>query len=336
MSSAGEGIAVTIIAGAVGSSTLMPVKYIRAWKWENTWLAYSLVAYAILPWLSALLTVPHLPTVYRSEGSAVLLASLFGLGWGFGVVMYGLALDIVGLSISSGIVLGSSVALGSLIPFLALAPGRIETSTGAQIFIADALMILGVLLCARAGGLRERMKSAQVTRIEGRRFFRGLVICFVAGILSPLLNVALTYGEPITRKAREMGASPFNSANGVWGLAVSMGSLPSIIFCLIKLRGNGSWSYFHDSNSRRNLQLCCLMGVFFMVSTIGYGAAAVQLGRLGPVIGWPVYMSALIIGNSFWGWYTGEWDGVAGVPVWTMIGGIGLQIAAMALLGMAK
>lgn len=333
MSDVGLGIAVAVAGGAVGSSTLMPIKYVRAWNWENTWLVYSFFAYFLFPWLNAIVSVPHLFEVYRSTAGAASLTALFGLGWGVGVVMYGLALDMVGLSLSSGIILGSSVALGSLIPLLALDASRILTLSGAQILGADAVMIAGVILCARAGGLRERAIAGLTARVHDRRFLRGLVICFLGGMLSPLLNVALTYGAPVTRKSLQMGANPLYAANGVWGLAVSMGALPSILFCVMKLGRNGTWPRYRAPGGQRNLLLCFTMGVFFMASTAIYGTAAGELGPLGPVVGWPIYMSALILGNNFWGWFTGEWKGISGPPVWTMFTGIALQVAAAALLG---
>src|SRR5690349_16626483 len=121
MENTGAGIAITVCGGGVGSSTLMPVKYVREWRWENTWLVYSSLAYLLFPWLSAVLTVPHLAAVYAGvQSKTLLLTALFGLGWGGGVVLYGLGLDMVGLSLSSGIILGSSVVLGSAIPLLML------------------------------------------------------------------------------------------------------------------------------------------------------------------------------------------------------------------------
>ena len=335
MDSPAAGIAITVAGGAVGSSTLMPVKYVHAWKWENTWLVYSLLAYFSFPLLSAALTVPHLKSVYAPQAPrTLLLTALFGFAWGAGVVLYGLGLDIVGLSLSSGIILGSSVALGSIIPLLVLGPPTILTPKGVQIVAADAVMTVGVVLCARAGGLRERAAGRRI-EAHGRRFLHGMFLCFLSGVFSPLLNVALTFGGPITRTALDAGASRFNAANAVWALCVSMGSLPSIALCFVKLSRNGTWSEYRSPRSVRNALLCALMAIFFMASTILYGAAAGRLGPLGPVLGWPIYMSALILGNNFWGWYTGEWDGVRGWPVWIMLAGIALQILGIVLLSTA-
>src|SRR5690349_2408392 len=60
MSSLITGMAFVLLAGALGGSTLMPFKYVRNWEWENTWLAYAVIAYLTFPIVSALLTVPNL------------------------------------------------------------------------------------------------------------------------------------------------------------------------------------------------------------------------------------------------------------------------------------
>jgi len=337
MHSALGGIAVSILAGAVGGSHLMPMKYVRKWPWENTWLVYSIFAYLLFPWFAAIFTVPHLLAVYGESGRGVLLmVSVLGLAWGAGVVLYGMALAIVGLSLTSGIILGSSVALGSLIPLLALEPARLGTWAGAQIVGADLLIVLGVMLCARAGSLRDLLKSSGVAQVRDPRFARGILICFISGLLAPLLNIALTLGAEITKRVVADGANPFWAANGVWGLTVTFGSLPSLGLCLIRLRQNRSWPSFHNAMNPRNSLFCFLMGVGSIFSTVLYGSAAGLLGNWGPVVGWPIYMSALIIGNNFWGWYTGEWKGSRGVPVYTMFAGIAVQVAGIGLLGSSR
>jgi len=272
----------------------------------------------------AFATVPHLPQVYAEAGArAVFWTGLFGFGWGLGVVLYGVALDIVGLALTSGIILGSSVALGSLLPLTFLGAG---TENWTSIAGADAVMLAGVLLCARAGAEREK------ARPRDPRYKAGIALCFAAGLLSTLFNIALAYGGGITRQAERLGADPFYAANAVWSLAVSLGSLPSLAWTLYLLKRNATWPAYRGA-AGRNAALCVFMGAMWISGTVLYGASAGMLGPLGTVVGWPIYMSAMILGNNFWGWVTGEWRGAGGRPVRLMLAGIAVQIAAMVLLG---
>jgi len=329
MESSTIGVAVTILAGAVGSSTLAPMKYVERWNWENTWLVYTLHAYVAFPLLMALVTIPGLVNVYREAGGAAVGgAILWGLGWGVGVLTYGLALSRVGLSLTSGIIFGCSVALGSLVPLAFLHPEKAASAEGLRIVGANALLLVGVGLCAWAGGLRGDRRSTS----QGGEFGKGLALCFLSGALSPMINLALAFGEPITRSAVNAGTSSTFSANAVWALTVSAGAFPSLTVCLRRLTQNKTWDQFKQAGSWRNAGLCVLMGALFIGSTVIYGSAASLLGSLGTVLGWPIYLSSLILGNNFWGWYFGEWTGAARQAVWLMAGGVGVQVAAIATL----
>jgi len=326
-------LGVVVAAGAIGSATLLPMKFVRRWPWQNLWLLYAIHAYLLFPLLTAWLTVPQLSQVYGSADWWTLIrVALFGFGWGLSVVMLGLAVAAVGLAVSTGIILGCSVALGSLIPLLLLDSAALFTVAGAKIAFADFIVLIGVVLCARAGYLRDR-RSAD---FENRGSVRGggLLLCFVAGVLTPLLNLALTAGAPIAALAVEHGAAPHQATNAVWGLAVGTGSLPSILYCLLLLQTKKTWPDFKLPGSARNAILCVLMATFFIVSTIGYGIGAVNMGPLGPVVGWPVYISSILLGNSFWGWCTSEWRDAPRNSIATMVGGIGLQILGILLLFM--
>jgi L-rhamnose-H+ transport protein len=246
--------------------------------------------------------------------------------------MLGLAVASVGLAVSTGIILGCSVALGSLIPLLFLGSERLFSPEAAKIIGADLVILMGVLLCARAGYLRDRRAAADESGWSLRR--SGLLLCFVAGALTPLLNVALASGTPITAIAIQHGAAPNSATNAVWELAVSAGSLPSIIYCALLLNKNKTWATFSQSRGASNAILCVLMAVFFITSTIGYGIGAVNMGTLGPVIGWPVYVSSILLGNNFWGWCTGEWRYASRRATLAMIAGIIVQVTGIVLLCM--
>jgi L-rhamnose-H+ transport protein len=328
------GVALVLVAGILGGTVLAPMKYVRGWKWENLWLVYSACAYLIFPWLVGFLTVPHLLSVYGGvDARTVLTTGAFGLAWGFAVVLYGVGADIVGLSLTSGIILGSSVALGSLLPLTFLPRARESAASVAAIVAVNVLMLAGVALCAWSGHVREKAQAADAARRRDPRFRMGILICFAAGLLATLFNIALAYGAPIAREAVRTGADPFHASNAVWSLAVSLGSLPSLFYTTHKLRRNRTWPKYGEFSPARNGVLCVLMGVMWISSTVLYGSAAGMLGPLGTVIGWPIYMSSMILANNFWGWATGEWKRAGTRAITLMAAGIAVQIAAMVLFG---
>lgn len=318
-----------ILAGAFSGTALLPMKFTKEWRFENTWLIYAICAYLLSPWLVAVLSIPHLFDVYAGAGfRPCVLTAIFGFGWGLAVVLNGLGVAMIGLSLASAIMMGSSIALGSLFPLLLKDSGQITTGPGIAILGLGVVMLVGVLLCARAGQLRGGDAKGERRSVTTR----GILICLIAGTLSTLFNVALAYGDVISRQAIAHGAQPASSANAIWSLAVSAGSLPSILLCTTSLTRTRTWSLF-NSNFNRNASLCVVMAVLWITGTVIYGAAAGMLGKFGAAVSWPIYMSGIILTSNVLGWITGEWRGVTGAPVRYLLSGVGVQIVSIVALG---
>jgi L-rhamnose-H+ transport protein len=332
------GFAVAVIGGVIGSATLMPMKFVRKWPWEASWLTYSTCAYFIAPWVFAIATVPALPDVYRMAGmSSVFWAIAFGVMWGAGVILYGLAVERVGLSLAMAIILGLSIAVGSLVPILFREPMKFSTTAGFWILAANAVILAGLILCAWAGHLRQSTRRDEQKPADRTAFLAGLTMCVLSGLSAPLLSVALSMGALITESAKSRGAAPLWAGNSVFGLTVSAGALPNILYCGWLLSRNKTATVFQLPESRRNFALCVAMGVCFMSSTVLYGAATAMLGpKLGDVVGWPVYMSSIILGGSFWGWLTGEWKSATRNAAVAMISGVLLLVLGISLLSLSK
>ena len=323
-----------VLAGTFAGTALLPMKFGVAWRFENTWLVYSVLAYLCAPWIVAITTVPHLSEVYGAVGlRTCLVTALFGAGWGLAIVLNGIGVAMVGLSLSSALLMGSSIALGSLLPLLLKNENRIGTREGLLVLTVDLVMLAGVLLCARAGYLRGRIPTS--TNEPARPATRGILICLAAGLLSTLFNGALAYGESISREALARGATGFNSANAIWSLAVSAGSVPGVCWCVSRLFKERTWRVF-GKHPVRNTSLCVFMALLWIAGTVLYGAATGLIGSLGTAIGWPVYMSGIILTSNFWGLVTGEWRGVSRVPARYMLAGVGVQILAILILGQTR
>ncbi|MGA2113874.1 MAG: L-rhamnose/proton symporter RhaT [Bryobacteraceae bacterium] len=326
------GIATVLVAGVIMGSVLVPLKLVKKWAWENTWLVFAASAYLISPWLVAYLTIPNLAVVYENTGSTVVLVTCFlGFGWGFAVVLLGLAVDLVGLSISSALLYGASVALGSLGALCLIDPSRLFTIGGLRVCAFDLVLLVGVLSCAQAGRLRD--PPATHDRVKARR---GVTISLIAGVLSTLFNIVLAYGEPIRNNAIALGADPNLASNAIWSLAVSCGSLPSIAWAIRLLNRNSHWRLFRGEGSGKNISMSVGMGAAWIAGTVLYGVAASRLGRFGAAIGWPVYMSVIILVGIAWGCLLGEWKTAPRLSIRLLWAGVAVQILGIVLLSSAR
>lgn len=341
---AASGFVIILLGGLLQGSVLTPMKYLPKWSWENIWLVYSTFAYLLMPWAFALLTVPHLVAVFSSTPVAALLRTLiFGFLWGLAVVTFGLGCELLGLALGYAIILGLGASIGSMVPLIAQHRRQLWAPVGIGTMAGVVLLTLAVVLFAMAGQKRQNVLERQqrgrptIQKKGGIKttFFTGLVVCVLCGVLNPLYNIAFAYGASIQSRAVELGASPANSGNAVWLLVANAGYFPSFIYCLFLLRRSKRWGSFHSSTPRYWL-FPFLMGFIWISGTVLYGMGANFMGQLGPVIGWPVLMSTMVLTANLWGVLTGEWKGIRGQPIRLAVAALLIMIAAMFMLGFSS
>ena len=338
----GSGFLIVLLAGIVQGTMLTPMPYLRKWSWENIWLVYSIFAYIILPWPFALITIPNLTSVLGASSHAVIVRTLFfGFLWGLAVVLYGLGIDMLGLALGTAIILGLGTSVGSLVPLIGQHREQLWSPSGIRTLIGVALLAIAVLLLSVAGKKREQIlkaRSGQISAdtglVRGGRFLAGLSVCILCGFLSPFINIAFAYGSEIQKQAIKYGANPTFAGNAVWLLVAHAGFFPSFIYTLHLLKKNRTWSTFRLGTSKYWL-LTPLMGLMWISCTVMYGVGANAMGYLGPVIGWPVFLSTTVLVANSWGFLSREWNGIHGSPLHFQAMGLIILIAAMFTLGLA-
>lgn len=319
-----------------GSFTL-PMKFTQKWRWENVWLVYAVVGLFLLPWLVAAWTIPQLVEVYRqADLRALAFAIVFGAGWGAGSVLFGLGVDRIGMALAFAIILGLTASVGSLVPMMVLHPEKLDTAKGYLIVVGLAVVLVGIYLCARAGYLKEALLASQGPASSSnppKNFGLGLFVCVLSGILSPMLNFSLAFGESITERAVELGAKPTSAPNAIWALAVGSGFVVNAGYCLHLLLRNKSWGAFGDRGTSSYWLLGTMMGALWMFGISVYGMGAAKVGELGTVIGWPLFMATIIIMANVWGMLTGEWRGAGPRARRMIISGVAVLTLAIFIIG---
>ena len=110
-----------LLAGGMNGSFAAPMKRVRGWEWEHTWLVWACLALLVMPLAVAVLTVPNLWAVYGVAGPESLVrTAVYGMFWGASAVLFGLGVTRIGLALGFGIILGTASALGAVVPFVEL------------------------------------------------------------------------------------------------------------------------------------------------------------------------------------------------------------------------
>lgn len=334
MNESALGFSLLLLAGAMNGSFTLPMKFTHKWAWENTWAVWTIFALFLFPPLLAYGTVPELNAAYAQAGArVVVMVAACGAGWGVAQVLFGLAVDAIGIALTFSIVLGISAAVGSLIPLVRLHPEKVATPAGLTVISGVGLVLIGVGVCAVAG----RKREAALGAVAGRpSMAKGLLFCSLSGLGGALVNFGLAFGGPILEAAQRNGAKKLWSPNAAFLPLMVAGGVLNLTYCLYLMRKNHTGGRFREAGSGSYWLLAAIMALFWFASTILYGASTTTLGQLGTVLAWPLFMSLIVITATIWGAITGEWKNAGKQPLLIMVGGVAVLIAAIFVLGLSS
>lgn len=325
-----------IIASIFQGTFGLGMKYMKPLSWEAWWLVHVLIAMLIIPVSWALFVVPDLCDVISATPPDVIFkAMLYGFLWGIAGILFGVCVNIIGVSITYGIVMGLASAAGCLIPLFQI-PNATSYPSFPFILIGVAVMLVGVAITLVAGIQRDKMQSISVGEAaglkKGKAFQFGLLIAVACGLLSSLLNVGFANAAPIASKAESFGALTRNSSLAAWVVVLWGAIIMNAGYALYKLISNKSFGSFSNSGSGK-AYLWAVFAAFCWFGALGvYGQGAALLGKIGPVIGWPILLGLSLIVSNFWAYRAGEWKN-ANKPFQLMNIGLAVLIVACILLG---
>ena len=309
------GLLIVIIAGIAAGIFAAPMKRMTKWEWENQWLMWAVYALLLTSWSMAEVSVPGLRNVFREAPDGIVLRTvLLGIGWGIGMVTFGLGLHLVGFSLGFSIILGATALTGSLIPMLVRSPGTLVTSAGAMVILGLVVTITGISFLGSAGMIRER-SIEQPSRDEAKnrsRFILGFLVCLISAVFNSMANFAITFGGPITEISRNHISGPgvqFRATNPVLALGMTGAFIPNFILCAWLLARKGTWRNFMVRGSGSYWLWTLGMGVVWMGSFALYGCGTILLGKLGTTIGWITFFGVTVMTGNILGLVTGEWKG---------------------------
>ncbi len=335
------GIFLALLTGMFSGSFGFPMKFTTKWRWENTWSMWTIWTLLVVPWVVALLNVPHLFQVYSQVSWVTIsVVSLFGFIWGFSAIAFGFGIAYLGLALGYSLMMGLVIVVGSLLPLFTEHFDTILERRGLAIIGGVCVIILGIAINAWAAILKERDLAAAAVNAEKptarKSLGKGILICLVAGFTGPMLNYAFIYGGSIRTAAEQMGASPSIAPSSVWTIALLAGLVPNLAYCLWLIRKNQVWHLFRASGTRRYYLLTLLMGLLWGGSLEIYGMAIVNLGKDGPSIGWAVCNTIAIFWANILGILSGEWKGVGKKGLTVMVFGLTILLAGVGILGWAN
>jgi L-rhamnose-H+ transport protein len=320
------------LGGLLTGAFALPMKFVTRWKWENTWLAFSFFGFVLIPAVIVGAAVPGLWNIY-SQVPLARVQLIVGLGylWGLGALTYGVGMERLGIGLGSAFVLGISTLVGTILPIFMAGTVSLKWAP----FIGGLIMLLGgIAICGWGGSEREHASSTTPSG-KKRRYVSGVAICIVSGVLSSLLNVGMVAARPVQELASRGPAPAWASGDAVWPMLLFGGFLANATYCAYLLVRNGSARLYLNGGLREWLGAFA-MGAAWIIGVLMYGAGAFFMGNLGPIIGWPVFMSLMLVCAYLVGRLTNEWSGVDGAVIRRMNAGIVITVVSLFLIGYSR
>jgi L-rhamnose-H+ transport protein len=351
------GVIFHFIGGFASGSFYMPYKKVKGWHWESYWIVGGLFSWLIVPPLAAWLTVPGFAEIIRSGSSGTIWYTLlFGVLWGIGGLTYGLGVRYLGVSLGSSIILGLCMVFGAIIPsiyydvFPKEGKDTFSMLTGSgwglTVLLGLAVCIAGIIICGKAGTMKEKQMTAAATDTHGvivkteYKFGLGMLVSIVSGILSACFNFGLEAGKPLatianeTWKAAHPGEGEFLYQNNVTYIVILWGGLATnFIWCMILNARNKSFGDYTDKRSPllANYLFSALAGTTWFLQFFFYGMGESKLGN-GPS-SWILHMAFIILVANMWGIVLKEWKGVSQKTATTISIGIATIILSVLIVG---
>ncbi len=300
------GLVLVLIAGFFQGSFILPMTMTKKWAWEHSWATFSLFGMLVFNWILALILIPKIFLILSSVPSKdIYILILFGAGWGIGAILFGLGMDKLGMALGYPIIMGLIASLGALIPLVILFSELLLQAKGLVLLAGMAITIIGIVICSQAGSLKQPKESS--AELKSGTFTIGLIIAIFAGILSCLPNVGMAFGTSLVEAAKTAGTSVTFASNVVWSLIFTVGFIINFGYCLFLMLKNKNTGAYFQAETGKNIFWGLLMAIMWIGSFYLYGMSSVKLGRLGVVVGWPLFISLSIVVGNLWGLWKGEW-----------------------------
>ncbi|OKP96950.1 L-rhamnose/proton symporter RhaT [Paenibacillus sp. P46E] len=330
------GFLLLLVACCFQGSFGLGMKKYQPFSWEAFWAVFSLVGILIIPVVWTWMEVPDFLSYIRQTPSDVLwTASFCGFLWGISSIMFGKAIDSIGVSLTYGVNMGISASLGSLIPLFIF--GNIPAAGSFTVLlVGTAIMLAGVAVITKAGLLKEKIITASGQGAgSGSQLTKGLIIASVAGLGSAAMNIGFSYANQTVDIAVAHGTAKISASLISWVITLSGGFVANFVYAVILLIKNRTYRDYAAKGAGKAYGKALLTAAVWYLALGFYAKATALLGPLGAVVGWLAFNGLSLIISNAWGLKDGEWMGFA-APKKLLLWGNIILILSWVVVGIAN
>jgi L-rhamnose-H+ transport protein len=212
----------------------------------------------------------------------------------------------------------------------------VASSSGRFIMLGLGVCVLGILICGRAGLLKEKtltteQKQATIAEFDLRK---GIMVAVFSGIMSACMSFGHTAGQPIAKLAEANGTNPLFVNNAILVVILAGGLTTNALWCIyLNIKNKTYTDYLNPSYPvLRNVLFCALAGTTWYFQFFFYGMGDSQMGAYR-FSGWTLHMAFIIAFSSMWGLLLHEWRGANKLTMRTVSFGIVAVVLSTVIVG---
>ena len=332
------GILLAIFAGLMLGLYALPEKFTKDFKYENTWSLFFLLTMFVVPLIASLTLIDGFADVFGNMPTDIWVKmALTSFLWGTGVMLWGKAINHIGLSLGFSLFIGTVILVGSLLPFIVdgIPPSNVLT----YILLGIVIVLIGVILNGKAGLIREKDEAKQEDTKEEKKgsMTTGILIAVIGGLLATGFSYANAAGAPYLQEALKK----YDNADWITGVAVMFpifisGGIVMTAYFLWQLSAKKAWGDFKTSSFGKNFFLILIMAVFHYAASALFGYAASKLGAAGNTVGYAIFNTSAVATAIVSGLITKEWVKASPKARMALYAGLACMIVGIVIIAYSK
>lgn len=329
------GIIWALAAGLMLGLYALPEKFTKDYAFENTWGLFFAIATFVIPNIAGFALVEGFTTILQSIPTGALWGMIISsFLWGIGVMMWGKAINHIGLSLGFSIFIGTIILVGSLLPFLV--EGLPDSNVLTTILVGIFIVLIGVVANGRAGILRQRDEGKSEVVGQGS-MASGIFIAVFGGLLATGFSYANAVGRPAIHEASiAMGNAEWVTSVVVMYVIYMSGGVAIAAYFIWQLTKKGLWGKFKTPHFGNNLTMTGAMAVLNFVASAAFAYAAFRLGQQGNTVGYAIYNTTSVAVAILSGLFTGEWKNASSRAKTSLYIGLIAMIAGVVVVAVGN
>lgn len=330
-----EGLIWAVLAGIMLGLYALPEKYTKGFEFENTWGMMFTINMFIVPVLAGFALITGFTGVLSAIPTDILLKmGIASILWGIGVMMWGKAINHIGLSLGFSIFIGTVILVGSLLPFLV--DGLPATNQFMTIMVGIVIVLIGVIANGKAGMQRQQDEGKEDNTQQGS-MGTGIGIAVGGGLLATGFSYANAVGRPVIHEASLAAGNPeWVTAVGVMFIIYVAGGIFVVPYFITQLSGKKLWSKFSSGSFGGNIGLTTIMAVLNFAASALFAFAAFKLGSAGNTVGYAIFNTICVAVAIVSGLVTGEWSNASSKAKNSLFIGLAAMITGVIVIAVGN